>query len=230
MKNIKVYKNNVANKHLKELINKYITITLRRKAIKLTQLLLISMLILALITPISTKPQPTIKLVKLWDKNLGSIIHSIAWSPDGTKIAVGTEDGFLYIFNNTGKLLWNEKLNLGVEGVSWSPDGSLLAACGKFGKVVVYTSLGVHVGETEQLGYNVLSVSWSPENMYLVAAGDKVIKYAIPVRALGGSLSKVWEVDPPGYVYSIAWSPDGHVIALGTGYFSGGWHGKVYLF
>src|SRR4029434_7666714 len=59
-----------------------------------------------------------------------SRFNSIAWSPDGQRVAAGSDDTCIYIWNaSTGELehLLEGHQNL-VRSVAWSPDGRLLAS------------------------------------------------------------------------------------------------------
>src|SRR5207253_2484233 len=59
-------------------------------------------------------------------------IRRVAWSPDGTRLASGGEDGSLYVWKaSDGTLLQRLQGHRGVVyGVVWSPDGTRLASGG----------------------------------------------------------------------------------------------------
>ncbi|RLF13842.1 MAG: hypothetical protein DRJ97_07315, partial [Thermoprotei archaeon] len=72
----------------------------------------------------------------LWSYETGAII-AVAWSPDGTKLAAGSWDNKVYVFDGQGNLLRSYETGGSVEAVAWSPDGSKLVA-GGYGKVYVF--------------------------------------------------------------------------------------------
>ena len=67
-------------------------------------------------------------------------MRSVAWSPDGTKIAAGGDFKKVIVFSSSGEKLW-ESPDLGdyILSVAWSPDGTKIAVGGAFGKVIVFS-------------------------------------------------------------------------------------------
>lgn len=119
---------------------------------------------------------------------------SLAWSPDGSRIAIQLNDGTcstrLYIVDTTGSstpaLVAPNVLLHG--GPTWSPDGQMLAFTG-------FTFLG---------WANLATCSFftNPSNRYA---------QLFTVRPDGSALT---QVPIPGEVITPAWSPDGRSIAL----------------
>lgn len=58
-------------------------------------------------------------------------VHSLAFSPDGTKLAIGDRDGHVALYDAAGKEIWSFSgtANLTVDSVAFSPDGRRLAGC-----------------------------------------------------------------------------------------------------
>ena len=176
---------------------------------------------------------------KLWEKNLGGTVRSVAFSPDGSKIAVGIgwegSNGYygrVVVFSSSGEKLW-ESPNLGgtVLSVAFSPNGSEIVAGimwlglgGEGGEVVVFSPSGEKLWESPNLGGGVYSVAWSPNGSKIAAGWDfgKVVVFS-------SSGEKLWEKNLGGTVRSVAFSPDGSKIAAGTEW---GWgsHGEVIVF
>ncbi len=61
------------------------------------------------------------------------IVYSVAWSPDGTRLASGSNDKTVQIWNaRDGSQLFTYRGHSdGVWSVVWSPDGSRIASCSR---------------------------------------------------------------------------------------------------
>lgn len=81
-------------------------------------------------------PNPS-TLPEVWGQYLPDFVTALQWSPQGDKLAVGSADGGLKIFNATdGKELWSlEGHEQGLDSLSWRPDGKVLASGGQDGQV-----------------------------------------------------------------------------------------------
>jgi WD40 repeat protein len=161
----------------------------------------------------------------------GSVL-SIAWSPDGKRVAITAVSQGVQIYNaGTGKLLDTYPASgqaslpvktgasmlsggSGAMATAWSPDGTLMATSffGSYG-----TSVQVWNTTTNKLLYNytgnadvVGSLSWSPDGKYIVSA------------SYDGS-TQVWNARTGQKIHDFennqrqlsqaAWSPDGKTIA-----------------
>ena len=183
--------------------------------------LLVVIIILSLLTqtPINTHAQTITKqqtFITLWEKDLSGPVLSVAWSPDGTKLAIGTISGHhgrVFVFSKDGNLLWqSEDLGGSVLSVAWSPDGTKLAAGTSGGdseKVVVLDSEGNLLWQSEDLGEDVWSVAWSPDGTKLA------IGTILRVMVLEYNGNTLWQSEITGLAMSVAWSPDGERLAAG---------------
>ena len=83
-----------------------------------------------------------------WKTRATADITSLAMTPAGTKILVGTQNGNVDLFNDTGILLWSYPSNPSgnpnawVTGVALSTDGKIAAAGTYDGKIVALDSAG----------------------------------------------------------------------------------------
>ena len=143
-------------------------------------------------------------------------IRSVAWSPDGQRLATASWDLTARVWDAaTGReLLALEGHASGVLAVAWSPDGLRLATGSADGTVKVWPASGGRELRTLQ-GHTglVFCVAWSPDG-HRLATGSQ-----------DGTV-RVWdteagrELHPPrasheGVVRCVAWSPDGKLLATG---------------
>ena len=154
--------------------------------------------------------------VRLTLSGHSSDVLTVAWSPDGKRLATGSLDDTAKVWDaESGKELLTLRSHTGaVISVAWSPDGKRLATASadktaklwdaKTGKEVL--ALSGHIN-------GVWSVAWSPDGKRLAtASADKTAKLwdaetGKEVLTLRGHISSVW---------SVAWSPDGRRLATGS--------------
>ncbi|MGO9113752.1 MAG: protein kinase domain-containing protein, partial [Thermoguttaceae bacterium] len=141
-----------------------------------------------------------------------SDVYSVAWSPDGDRLASVGSGGKIQIWNAaTGEEMLNFSAGGGaLPSVAWSPDGKRLATGGADGTARIWdAATGKKVFAFRGLN-GAVWVAWSPDGRHL-AAGD------------GYDTVKVWDatkgqeiVDLKGKATSpVAWSPDGKRLATG---------------
>lgn len=159
---------------------------------------------------------------------LSTEVIAMAWSPDGKHLASGGLDYAVRFWDPTDGLAGvvlradTQKRN-DINGIAWSPDGRLLAAAGQDGTARIWDvksrQLVMELGKASSAW--VRGVAWSPNGKWLAISGaDKLVHIwdAVSgenIATLTGHTSPVW---------SLAWSPDGKIIASGSGIYerSGG--------
>lgn len=147
-----------------------------------------------------------------------SDVTSLAWSPDGQKLAIGSSNGTINLWDiPTNEKLLTINLKSSITSLAWSPRGDLLAS-GLWSESNQSTiSLwDVHSGLSIQtIGVptpKLRTLSWSPNGLTLSAG-------------IQDNIILLWDIDSglvrtleshAGEVFSLAWSPDGQLLAAGT--------------
>ena len=184
-------------------------------------------------------PQLQRDTIKLWDAVTGKELHSlgghigdvtsVAFSPDGKVIASGSWDNTIKLWEAaTGNQLRSLAGHTGdVTSVTFSPDGKMIAS-GSHDKTIKLWDAGTGKQLRSLEGHtgDVKSVAFSLDGK-MIASGsqDKTIKLwgtatGKQLRSLAGQRGPQSLFGPgdTGNVYSVAFSPDGKVIASGNQY------------
>ena len=164
--------------------------------------------------------------VALLTGNMGPI-SSVAFSPDGSTIVSGYDDGSVLVWDvKTGEhkqFLTAEQE--WVSSVAFSPDGKIIASGGACveGMCPGITLLDTQTGERlKSFGgpYTTLSVCFSPDGKMLASSGDNwdsdIRLWDVQTGELLKTLKKRTAFEDRD-VNSIVFSPDGNTIASGSG-------------
>lgn len=178
-------------------------------------------------TKVATTDNAPNKTIKIWDVNTNTLLQTlvghtnavfcISWSPDGTQLLSGADDGTARIWDsNTGVITqifsghswWVRK-------ASWSPDGTKIVTSGwddtsaKIWDVASGKEIRLLSGHNQ-----VMSVAWSPDGTKIITGG----RY--------DSLAKIWDASTgsllhtllqPVGVLDVKWSPDSRkVLTVGS--------------
>ena len=144
-------------------------------------------------------------------------VESVAFSPDGTILAVGSDDGTVRIWSTATHRQSAQPLSVGsqVTSVAFSPDGTILAV-GSGDGTVQFWSTATHrqSGKSFDSGDSVNAVAFSPDGSTLA------------IVTVDGT-TRLWDVKahrqidhpltgPASEVTSVAFSPDGKMLATGS--------------
>lgn len=139
------------------------------------------------------------------------VISALAYSPDGTKVAVS---GFreILIRNTDGagapiRLVGNSKR---IESLAYSPDGKYLAAVGgnpaEFGEVQFWDAQTYKLVHAEQIGYDSLfGCSFSPDSKHLAFGGAD---NAVRIVSVPESKVELKFDNHSDWIFATAWTVD----------------------
>ena len=151
---------------------------------------------------------------QLVTKGKNQRFSAIAVSPDGQKIIAGQQNGTVYLWEKSGKLLKPWVAHSGkVTAISFSRDGQKIATAGEDGLARVWTMTGSKLAELKSPTVKeMLGVSFSPDGQKIVTASDD-------------RLARIWTVTGQevkrleghqGPVTVANFSPDGQTIATAS--------------
>ena len=64
-----------------------------------------------------------------WRRHIDQNVESIAISSDGSHVAVGCDEGLIYLFDYKGNVTWNRQFgNITIQSISFSKDGNYIDA------------------------------------------------------------------------------------------------------
>lgn len=146
-----------------------------------------------------------------------STAWSLAYSPDGQKLAVGYNPADLKIWDlQTGReLMTLSGHTRHVRAVAFSPDGQKLATAGGDRMVKIWdTSTGREIFTLAQFEHYANSVAFTPDGRFLMA-GSRDNTWRVFEVASGRQLLEV--ESKATWVNTLALSPDGKTLATGNG-------------
>ncbi len=169
----------------------------------------------------SPSPVQTIQSTDAMRLSGGGTISEVAWSPDGTAIAVINERGLALLKLQDGTFRpYLVEHYAGATNVAWSPDGTQLALAYRYTVVPMIFVWDVASGSV----LSVLSgspfgrfrdVAWSPDGTR-IAAGSTWFGTVQVWDVVSGEQLSVFKEPTTRSVPAIAWSPDGtRIVASG---------------
>jgi WD40 repeat protein len=147
---------------------------------------------------------------EVWKHKVGGGVQALAFSLDGSAIAVASADGTLHLMGRDGKFAWSQQMGSPIAAVDMSSAGDFIAAGLKSGTVQLLDRTGKTVWRHEA-GSEVLGVSLSRNGRYVVAgtSGGSII-------FLDNRGQPVWSRNAKGPVPGVAVSSSANYAAAGS--------------
>jgi WD40 repeat protein len=172
-----------------------------------------------LLVELGPKPKPL-----SWDgvyRGHTDLVRSVAWSPDGTRIASASNDRTVQVWDSrTGKPLLTYRMHQDqVLAVSWSPDGRRIVSASKDGTAQVWdASSGQKLLTYTTHRGQVYTAAWSPRGGMIASGGDIADQTVQIWNDMTGDRLYTY-TGYSGFIGDAEWSPDGQRIASGGGGF-----------
>jgi WD40 repeat protein/transcriptional regulator with XRE-family HTH domain len=158
-------------------------------------------------------------LYRMWAGS-ADIIHQVALSPDGTRLAGGIWEAVTKVWDvATGTLLWTANRPEGISFISsirFSSDGRLISIIGDDTNVYLMDANNGKIIQLLSHPHRIAVVAWSPDRQ-LLATGDMTgtIRLWFVTKTNPAECIKVL-TDHVQPVPALAFSPDGQILASGS--------------
>ena len=143
----------------------------------------------------------------------GDGVISVAWSPDGKKVATASHDNTCRIFDVESQIE-DAKFEHGdwVDSVAWSPDGKKVATASYDNTCRIFDVESQIEDAKFEHGNWVFSVAWSPDGKKVATASkDKTCRIFDVESQIEDA-----KFEHGKWVKSVAWSPDGKKVATAS--------------
>jgi Tol biopolymer transport system component len=141
------------------------------------------------------------------------VTNDLAFSPDGSRLAIGTSGPLMMVWDTTGSVLTFDTGSQGVDAVAFSPDGTLIASGANDGTVALWDAASLAPVRT-LVGHagTITSLAFSPDGSQ-IASGSADGSARLWNPATGDSLATLTTGNS---ATAVAFSPDGSLLAVGV--------------
>ena len=176
---------------------------------------------------------------RIWDPSHGSVIHvlpnsskmpvlSVAWAPDGTKLATGTWEGTVELWDaRTGRHLatWagpplrpaqGGRNPYAVWGVAWAPDGRVVTSTRYDRHVLVWEAASGRLLASLTPDSQPNGVAWRPDGSGFATSDDAGTIQLWDAQKSYADAGALQPREYAGWSYPLAWKRDGTLLACGA--------------
>ena len=149
----------------------------------------------------------------LWQEDLGIGVTGVAiyGAGDNARVVIGSDDGYVTIYDRAGEQLLQSRLDYDVRSVAVTPNGARIAAGTSDGLVTLLDGTGGKRLWAYKTGKVVNSVALSQDGRTILAGSDDKQAYLLDGE---GKLLQVFK--PGAETLAVALSGDGSLLVLGT--------------
>jgi WD40 repeat protein len=150
---------------------------------------------------------------QVWSADEGSAIYSVAYSPNGREVAIGTRDGAVRVLDaSSGKNIWRFKGNMAVTAVTFSPNSQYLGAATLANGVHAFeVANGTQLPRPSYEPGSAIVVAFSPNSRFIAVGTDTDVQ--VIEASTGKELSHLPHKRP---VEAVTFSPNGQYVATAS--------------
>jgi len=142
---------------------------------------------------------------------VGHNVYSLAFSPDGSKVAVGESDAAIWSVESGERECGFRVSGSIMLSVAWHPEGRLLATGSYEGGIDLWDVPGKkHIEKLGSHSKKIRGLAFSPDGKLLVSGSDDERVRLWDMEEREGLLRLTWADEP---VNAVAFSPDGKLVA-----------------
>ena len=146
----------------------------------------------------------------IWTHEANSPVTTVAITPDGEYIVVGSNNKNVYLLSKNQKTIWSLETLGEINSVDISFDGNYICAGTKNGWIYIISKSGEILSKSKR-NDGVINIKINPDGNYIVAGSREGGVYIISNNG-----QELWKSLEDKGIYSVSINPDGSKIAVGS--------------